>query len=449
MFELQVTLNELKGLPRLFDNFTRQLALKADEEYFPNIRQLIVEIDSRSPEIVAPKSPRPEYRLQWDSYRQGKRAGIDKVALKWLCWESDIVHDPEFAKYLYRHIDAARVRVVKGLVWSLHQKWSQQLPKKAITEYTAKQLASYAGTDRALLKWKTDVVTIIGENGPNNFAKNNLLKELKSPKVASKEWAVYEFSEYIYSAVKYAINICIEKIASSKDIVDYLFKDLFTWSGWESDRAVLDESVKKLLLHPEVSQIKDRLKTSILNHPLLGDPRLPANRNKWVGVESSAVRQFIIWLSKDDIHFFFDHVLKGQDPHGRMPFWLKYLDKIVCSRSLLSANTAVQFKRNIDINFGLLSNTQNRAAFILDFGKIVAVEFSDAGKGCVYLFQRDEFDKSIPDMWTSNFIPEYFLKNQDLPSECRVRHTGYWESKVENVLASYGIRLFSSYGFRL
>ena len=82
MFELQVTLNELKGLPRLFDNFTRQLALKADEEYFPNIRQLIVEIDSRSPEIVAPKSPRPEYRLQWDSYRQGKRAGIYRETLK-------------------------------------------------------------------------------------------------------------------------------------------------------------------------------------------------------------------------------------------------------------------------------------------------------------------------------------------------------------------------------
>ena len=117
-------------------------------------------------------------------------------------------------------------------------------------------------------------------------------------------------------------------------------------------------------------------------------------------------------------------------------------------RSLLSVTVALELRGNKNISFGLLSDTQNKAAFILDFGKIVAVEFSDVG--CVYLFTREDFDKSISDMWSDQSIRECVLKNQNLPEERRVPHQGStWEDKVEKVLASNGIRAFSSYGFRL
>ncbi len=448
MSELHVTLADLKGLPRLLDTFTRQLAQKSDVDYFQNIRKLITKLESDGLGVLVLQPIPPNYRIQWELFRQGKSTDIDNIAIKWLCSESDIVHDPKFADYLFRNVDVARAKVIRGLVGSLHQKWNQKLPKKEITEYTAKQLASYLGNDRALVKWKKDVITIIGENGSTEFAKKYILKELKSPKEASKEWALNEFSEYLYSAVAYAMDECIEKVTSSSDINDYLFETLFTWPGWESDRSVLDSSVKKLVFHPEVNRSLKKLLSAILSHPLLGDPRLPANRNKWMGVDPSARQQFIQWLSAADIHFFFDHVLKKQDPHGRRAFWLKYVPKLIGCRSLLSVTVALELRGNKDISFGLLSDTQNKAAFILDFGKIVAVEFS--GVGCVYLFKREEFDKSIRDMWSDQSIRECVLKNQNLPQERRIRHKGStWEDKVEKVLASNGIRAFSSYGFRL
>ncbi|MEI6847321.1 MAG: EH signature domain-containing protein [Chlorobiaceae bacterium] len=440
MFELQVALDGLKGLSRLLENSVRQQVHKVDENYFPKITRIIAQLESNMLVAVAPKSLRPKYRQLWLAYCEGNISEIDKTAIKWLCWESDIVHNQRFAEYLFRNVAVARARVIKGLVWTLHQNWVQKLPKIEITEYTAKQLNIYSGADRVLVKWQTDIITIIGESGPANFAKKNLLKENKSPKDASKEWALYEFSEYMYSVVAYAIDACVEDVVSSSDVIDYLFDTLLTWPGWERDRSILDIAVKKLVLHPDVNQFSKQLQHAILNHQLLGDPRLPANRNKWVGVEKNAIQQFIIWLSKEDIYFFFDYVLKGQDPHGRRDFWLNYVHKLIGCRSLLSDSVASQLHGNKNIKFGRLSNTQNRAAFILDFGRMVAVEFSNAGGGCVYLFQRDEFDDSTPDMWSNQYIPEFRLKNQDLSPECRVRHTGFWQSRVANVLAINGVR---------
>ncbi len=440
MLDIEIALDDLKIWQRKIETLFRQLTLTSDEEYFPKIKLLIAKRECEVNGVVAPKSLRPEYRLQWENYRQGKSTGLNKVAIKWLCWESDIVHDPKFADYLSRNVENANARVIKGLVWSLHQSWGQNLPKKEITEYTALQLSSYSRADRTLVKWKGDITTIIGENGPSNFAKKNLLKEKKSPKEASKEWAVNEFSEYVYEAVVYAVNESIEKISGYPVVIDYLFDTLFTWPGWESHRSNLHDTVTKLVFHPAVNQIKEQLKTSILKHPLLGDPRLPTNRNKWVGMDSSAVREFIIWLSAADINFFFDYVLKGQDRHGRRAFWLNYVHRLIGCRSLLSDMLASQLRGNKDISYGRLSETQNKAAFILDFGNIVAVEFSDAGKGCVYLFPRLEFDKSIPDMWAGYHISESRLKNQYLPREFRVPHHVNWEYKLGDILARNGIR---------
>ncbi|NTU73981.1 hypothetical protein HGB07_07545, partial [Candidatus Roizmanbacteria bacterium] len=264
MFELQVALEGLKGLSRLLENSVRQQVHKVDENYFPKITRIIAQLESNMLVAVAPKSLRPKYRQLWLTYCEGNISEIDKTAIKWLCWESDIVHNQRFAEYLFRNVAVARARVIKGLVWTLHQNWVQKLPKIEITEYTAKQLNIYSGADRVLVKWQTDIITIIGESGPANFAKKNLLKEYKSPKDASKEWALYEFSEYMYSAVAYAIDACVEDVVSSSDVIDYLFDTLLTWPGWERDRSILDIAVKKLVLHPDVNQFSKQLQHAIL-----------------------------------------------------------------------------------------------------------------------------------------------------------------------------------------
>ncbi|HKZ41580.1 MAG TPA: EH signature domain-containing protein, partial [Candidatus Hodarchaeales archaeon] len=181
----------------------------------------------------------------------------------------------------------------------------------------------------------------------------------------------------------------------------------------------------------------------ILNHRLLGDPR--RYRSKWLGVDEIAVQRFISWLSKLDIVFFFDNVLQGRDRQGRRKFWLQYVEKMTSSRPFLSEMTARQFAHVRDVNFGKLTGGANQAAFILHFGEIVVVEFSDVGK--IYIYKRNEFEKKIPDMWTMRHMIEYDLKDRRLPEERKIRHQPLnrivnvdWREQTTSILAREGIR---------
>jgi len=110
---------------------------------------------------------------------------------------------------------------------------------------------------------------------------------------------------------------------------------------------------------------------------------------------------------------------------------------MIASRPLLSENAAYPFRGNNDVNFGKLSYSPNRAAFILHFGEVVAIEFSDVGK--VYIYKRNEFEQRVENMWTNTSIREDRLKNQGLPDERMICHVN-WQYKVQNILAREGIR---------
>jgi hypothetical protein len=203
--------------------------------------------------------------------------------------------------------------------------------------------------------------------------------------------------------------------------------------------------VERLISHPNVQFIADILRGKILGHPLLGDPRLPANRNNWLGIDPDTKKQFIRWLSQRDIVFFFDHVLKGRDRHGRREFWLHYVERMVSSRPLLSEKTAFQFRNDNEINFGKLSSSANQAAFILDFGETVVIEFSDIGK--IYIYKRVEFEKHVKDMWIDWHISENSLRDQFLPEDRKIVHRDIskivnydWREKARTTLAMEGIR---------
>jgi hypothetical protein len=119
---------------------------------------------------------------------------------------------------------------------------------------------------------------------------------------------------------------------------------------------------------------------------------------------------------------------------------------MIASRPLLSEKTAFQIRSDKDVNFGRLSAGMNSAAFILHFGEVVVVEFSDVGK--VYIYKNAEFEqKAVKDMWTNIPIREDRLKNRYLPDERKIRHQSLinivnvdWRDKATSILAREGIR---------
>ncbi|HEY5864040.1 MAG TPA: EH signature domain-containing protein, partial [Candidatus Tectomicrobia bacterium] len=73
------------------------------------------------------------------------------------------------------------------------------------------------------------------------------------------------------------------------------------------------------ILHPIAARdldLQEALKKLALHDTRLGDPRLSRNMKNWLGIQEARQR-LLQWLSRADIHFFFEHVLpKDTDPHG-------------------------------------------------------------------------------------------------------------------------------------
>jgi hypothetical protein len=429
---------------RHLDSVSHKLTEIAPEDFFDKLRKTIAKIDKPA---TPQQPPRSEiYLQQWHQFKQGNKTLLDKSALKYLCWESEIVEDPAFCMYIDSNAAEISTRAIKGLVSSIHSQWNKDSPNKKIVLFTADKISTYSGKDRTLTKWKSRVPILLGTSGPALFAKHMLLESFSEPKIAAEQWAIRENTRYMRYAVVNAVNQSIQNIAHNSRMRDYVLDTLLFWNGWNVNADGFQFTVKELILHPNVNLFEEKLRVKILSHHMLGDPRFPANKNKWLGIDKSAKQRFIAWLARRDIVFFFDYILKGKDPHGRRDFWLRYVDKIIDSRPLLSENTAFQIRGDQDVNFGRLSAGMNSAAFILRFGDIVVVEFSDVGK--VYIYKNAEFEqKAVKDMWTNMPIREDRLKNRYLPDERKIRHQALknivnvdWRDKATSILAREGIR---------
>jgi len=165
-----------------------------------------------------------------------------------------------------------------------------------------------------------------------------------------------------------------------------------------------------------------------------------------------ASRRLQEWLSAADITFFFETVLpKGKDPHGRKAFWLRYVGcRGLRSRPLLSNSDKwrlrdVLWKKGAQASdFGRLLD-EDTSAFILDFGPILAIEFSAVGNAC-YVYEKRVAAEIVPDIWTSLPFSKTDLKRKTkIATSQPIIHDrqNRWKHEMERFLARYGIRAVS------
>ncbi|MBO0801053.1 MAG: hypothetical protein J2P31_19730, partial [Blastocatellia bacterium] len=176
-----------------------------------------------------------------------------------------------------------------------------------------------------------------------------------------------------------------------------------------------------------------------LNHQKLGDPRWDAT--SWAGVSEEARIRLVQWLSRADIVFFFDHVLRGDDPHGRRKFWLQYAASLRQSRPLLRSDDEIRLSKEIrrsrggNTSYGRVTGAAS--SFILDFGSVVAIEFSTTS--AIYFYDRETFNEIVPNLWQRYNFLESNLKVKER-ARGWVAHHPDWEIEAASILARYGIR---------
>lgn len=377
-----------------------------------------------------------DYRQQWNAYCSGKLPKLEPRATRYLCWDADVATDARFQTYLDGQIGAVTARSLQGLVRSCHLRWSQEFGRKGVAARMRSRLHEYQGVNRIISHWKSHLELVLGSQAHKTFGEF-LISDRRKIETACESWKFDENTQYVREAARYAVSVCEARLSERSPFNIYLARELLAWRNW-TERDFRDLNANSILKTFPGTAFAEELKELIIGDPRLGDPRLPKNHANWVGLRE-AERRFTEWLSKDDIVFFFEHVLpKGRDPHRRKIFWLRYVSRIIRSRPLLSWEDSAKLRTLKDKvgNFGHTSG--DTSAFILDFGRVLVVEFSKTGNAC-YLYQKTSFEKLVPDFWAVKAFSPPGLKRLE-ESIDRIAHQNGWQDKMSQTLARFGIR---------
>lgn len=411
----------------------------------------------------------PEYRELWQRYLKDPTHLLPRRALRFLCWEWDIAGTREFLEYLHHHLVAQNerlnARALQGLVRASHKDWLRASASGGVVE-VSRLVAGYDGPSRLLRKWQANLELVLGNDGPRRFAEW-LLRETKSLSQGARvDFGFDDQTKYLRLAAVWAGSSIRDAISRGRvDLVGYLMDHILAWQSWPIDE--FKEEVSSTILHKAADNesLRERLVPFVLKHPHLGDPRLNAKRRNWEGIDAARQR-LRQWLSREDIEFFFRHVLpQKDDPHGRRPFWLRYVDRLVESRPFLNDEAYrrldAEIRRRPD-EFGHIGRLDSTtSAFVLVFDHVTVVEFSATGNAC-YVYKRGLASKYIGDLYDKTRFRVSDLKQTHLPEAkqlygrpgrvevggfdktwdkpgvqaCRIVHRDGWEHVMAAILES-------------
>lgn len=390
------------------------------------------------PKKVRPVRCPPNYIELWNTIGASHSSEFSGRAIRYLSWETDIAIRPVFQSVALTP-ERIGARSLQGLVRSVHRRWVATVNTSSVGNLVV-ALTTYARKNLLIDKWKHNLGYVLNKDGPSRFASDVLRRGTTWDKL-SDEWGLEPDSEFGNQVLTECVALSLngrDNDAFQNAAIHFVLPS----KHWRLDS--FKTSVQHMILASSrfSPQQSDGLRDFILNDHRLRDPRLPANGPNWAGVSELARDTVIQWLSAEDIQLFFDHVLTTRnDPHGRKPFWLRYKGKVKRSRPLLSAldesrwlaNTATRGKRN----FGRMEDFCNTSAFLLDFGRVMVVEFSEVGNA-VYVYEH----RDVPDLndafWSQARFSLSTLKQKDRCIE-RMTHTPHWQSKMRTLLAQFGI----------
>jgi EH_Signature domain len=196
------------------------------------------------------------------------------------------------------------------------------------------------------------------------------------------------------------------------------------------------------------SALRDTVKDFVLREERLGDPR--RNPTQWTNAGLATEAETVTsWLSEEDLRFFFDSIMKGQpDPHGRYQFWLRYVDRVRNFRVAIGEKYRQSHRVELD---GLKKRGRSYAeldgwdasAFIMDFGSVIVVEFSQTGNACS-VHEAKAGREKIGDLRANKFYKSKLKRPLRSLGWFRHDHDGNWKREVRQYLSGFGV--WESYG---
>ncbi len=379
---------------------------------------------------------------RWSEYISGNQVSFAPREIRCLCWISEVVGHERFIGNILDGSFYVGGQAIKALLNSYHANFTQLCLNRELETFLFNRLSHFEKSDPRIRKWLGYLDALLGQQAPSRLGVH-IRGSSKSIESFAKEIGILEESPFLRLAARH----CVESYTSDFGKLNDPQRNVFLFSVLSSpliEQETLKETLASLILDPEVNR-NEALQGLIIDFCMkkegFGDPRI----NPWTGVRDEATQRFIQWLSREDINFFFELLIKDrEDRHNRKSFWLEYVPVVKRSRALLCPSDrkkhAVKLKdlEERGRSYGELQDNNDTCCFILDFGELVVVEFNQIGNAC-YMYRRREFDSIVQNFWKAG-ESIHTLKNAEKALERITRSVRDWKSNTRTILSRNGIR---------
>ena len=410
---------------------------------FDSLRQAVESLSGEK--LGAPRLSRIEQaRKSWDAYaRGGQRPGRRDVAA--LCWEPQIACSSEFAPLLSDQVPLRR-RALRGLMNSYHQRWYSRSPE--VESLLKRSLSTMPKPRGILARWLANAVELVGPLAVNELAEN-CLKARSSVTARLSEWGLSGNSQFGVEAAGRLARLVTET-GNAVSAFNYAMGTFFPEDDALIEPARWGEAFHRLVTNTRLTsdaQHRQDLVDLALKTRKLDDPRL--RLGQWQNVPPAARDIVMQWLSEEDLRFFFDLLMQGRaDPQRRSSFWVKYVNRAIRSRVVVGERDYTRLRPKLD-EIRARGRTYARmkgagganahvSAFIMDFGEVTIVEFSQPNSAC-YIYENDPRNPYLD--FTQQVFDWSQLKNRQRGEyHAHVHPPGNWHAEFRRVLAQHGVR---------
>ena len=377
---------------------------------------------------------------------------LSRMELTALCWDPKIAVQAEFARALAGQASLGG-RAIRGLMTSHHEDWPP--PSADLEGVLGAGLTSLERCRGPVMKWQPLSSQLVGLDAPTKFAQGCVNEKLTVTErlTALGLSATSGFARGCASAVADIVTSpAYAPVQVEFALTRFFIEDdaLLNPIGW--GRAFGQLVTNDHLLAEGLD--RQRLVELALQDRKLPDPRIRSAG--WQNVPEAARDRVVNWLSEEDLRFFFDLIMEGQaDPHGRYPFWYHYIGRAVRARVVVGPadharlSTQLEAIRDRGRSYARLrqgyGTVAKISAFIMDFGEVTVVEFSQVGSACYFYenhaaphldFSSQGYDLS--QLKNKGYGTAYSHTRGHVVADGIVR--GGWQAKFRQLLSAYGVR---------
>jgi hypothetical protein len=437
-------LQDLASFPR--DLSLNSLASPCDPKF--ELRKLSAAVTEMQVAAASMRAPDPA-KIQGLVSRckaQGyKLDGFHSREVRLMAWDNELLMNAVFRFHL-----AALVRegILKPNIILLSKVyfggWGRHEQQELFEQMLRILAHSQSGYTPTLRLYKENANDIFSSTA-HTFLGRLIVRERKPVLSILTAWEVGPTTPLTSAVIDSYIDTALADLSLGREaVLDELIPNLQTpaITPRSLQRAVAAMILSKVADKSEV--MRKRVEAFVLDDSRLGDPRLPQNIPKWVGIDSAAERKFRTWRATKDLVFFFKTVMReGTDPHGRKDFWLRYVDKVVDSVVALCPTDLQRLRQSLSqerVHHCKIVENQQVSCFMMRFkgapDDILVAEFSNVGRARIFFYRK--FIENVGDINKSEFRLKE-LRTDEGVVESFV-HNPLWKSKVRSTLAQCGIR---------